>query len=106
MYKPADSRAQVLLSTGYKYVDVRPAFEWDDFGHAAQAVNVPVMHMERKWSSEEQKKVRAPGRAWFCLKPPLFVTKTLLRALGCRHAYGPGMDGRGADEGVCAGVKP
>ena len=48
---------QVLLSKGYNYVDVRPAFEWDDFGHAAQAVNVPVMHMERKWSSEEQKKV-------------------------------------------------
>lgn len=50
-------QARVLLSIGYKYVDVRPAFEWDDAGHAVQAVSVPVMNMERKWSSEEQKKV-------------------------------------------------
>ena len=50
---------QVLYSeAGYKYVDVRPAFEFDDAGHCKQAINVPVMNLERKWSPEEKKKAR------------------------------------------------
>jgi len=51
---------QVLFSeAGYKYIDVRPAFEFDDAGHCKQAINVPVMNLERKWSPEEQKKARS-----------------------------------------------
>lgn len=79
--EPAHLAPQVLLSVGYKYVDVRPAFEWDDFGHAAQAVNVPVMHMERKWSSEEQKKVRVLHR------PPLTFPLS-------PHSWDPGTESK------------
>ena len=51
---------QVLFSeAGYKYIDVRPAFEFDDAGHCKQAINIPVMNLERKWSPEEQKKARS-----------------------------------------------
>ena len=48
----------LFSEAGYKYVDVRPAFEFDDAGHCKQAINVPVMNLERKWSPEEQKKAR------------------------------------------------
>ena len=60
-YHASFAAMQVLFSEcGYKYVDVRPAYEYDEVGHVKYAINVPVMHMERKWSPEEKKKVCKP----------------------------------------------
>jgi 3-mercaptopyruvate sulfurtransferase SseA len=50
--------SQVLFSDlGWKYVDVRPALEFEEVGKVPGSINIPVVNSKRVFSPEENKKV-------------------------------------------------
>lgn len=49
---------QALFSNfGYAYLDVRPTIELEEVGKVRGCVNIPIMHAQRKYNTEEKRKV-------------------------------------------------
>lgn len=53
---PEEARA-LFSNLGYTYLDVRPALELEEVGKVKGSVNIPLMHAQRKYSSEQHKKI-------------------------------------------------
>lgn len=49
---------QVLFSElGYNYIDVRPAYEYDEAGKVKGSVNIPIKNTNKVFSAAENKKI-------------------------------------------------